>query len=435
MRRRRLARTKPARLLLAALRLGISLQLIAGLILLVTGLAKGNIIEAWIGSMLLVSYPVLWAYLIVLPLVLGRLLIVAPKEQRLIASSKAIFADHPGITIAVAGSYGKTSMKELLATVLKEGKKVAVTPANKNVAISHAYFARKLSGDEDVLIIEYGEGKAGDVRSFAETTSPDIGIITGLAPAHLDQYKNLDEAARDIFTLADYLHDKEVYVNGEASAVTPYLKPSHTVYTSKSVGEWKISDVSTDFDGTSFTLTNDNQKLACKSSLLGRHQVGPLAAAAVIALGLGLSKEQVIKGLAATAPFEHRMQPRHSGGAWLIDDTYNGTIEGMKAGLQLLAELPGKRKIYVTPGLVDQGAETERVHVELGQAIGESAPDLVILMRNSVTQFIEHGMQKAGFKGKLQIEDDPLDFYTGLDHFTAAGDVVLMQNDWTDNYA
>jgi UDP-N-acetylmuramoyl-tripeptide--D-alanyl-D-alanine ligase len=123
------------------------------------------------------------------------------------------------------------------------------------------------------------------------------------------------------------------------------------------------------------------------------------------------------------------------GGAWVIDDTYNGNIEGVRAGLQLLKELPAKRKMYVTPGLVDQGAETERVHLELGRLIAEAAPDMVVLMKNSVADFIQIGLQEGSFEGELRIEENPLKFYTNIAHITAAGDVVLMQNDWTDNYA
>jgi UDP-N-acetylmuramyl pentapeptide synthase len=128
------------------------------------------------------------------------------------------------------------------------------------------------------------------------------------------------------------------------------------------------------------------------------------------------------------------MYPRATHGAWIIDDTYNGNIDGMRAGLALLDELPAKRKIYVTPGLVDQGVETESVHVELGKLIAQSNPDRVVLMKNSVTDFISKGMEKEGYKGEVRIEQDPLNFYLNIEHFVAAGDLVLMQNDWTDNY-
>jgi UDP-N-acetylmuramoyl-tripeptide--D-alanyl-D-alanine ligase len=129
------------------------------------------------------------------------------------------------------------------------------------------------------------------------------------------------------------------------------------------------------------------------------------------------------------------MQPYQLAGAWIVDDTYNGNLEGIRAGTELLKELPARRKVYVTPGLVGQGQEKQRVHLEVGQLIAHARPDLVVLMQNSVTDYIKQGLAKAKFQGELQIETNPLEFYTNLTHFVAAGDLVVMQNDWTDNYA
>lgn len=435
MKRRKLERTKAARMLLLTLRLGMLFQILAGVVLLVLSWTHGTP-GAWqLGLSLLVAYPVVWAHLIVVPLILGRMFIIRPRDHRLVRQSKQIFAKHPGIKIAVAGSYGKTTMKEILGTVLSEGKKVAITPANKNVASSHARFAATLKGDEDVLVIEYGEGAPGDVRRFAEVTRPNIGIITGVAPAHLDKYPTLEAAGKDIFSLATYLHNKNVYVNDKSEAAKAFIKSSHTTYDDQAVGDWTVSRVEIDIHGVSFTLSDGKKTFRLKSGLIGRHQIGPLALTAVIADQVGLSKRQIEEGIQKTKPFEHRLQPRHLGGAWLLDDTYNGNIDGIKAGLALLKELPAKRKMYVTPGLVDQGVETEAVHLEMGELIAATKPDKVVLMGNSVTNYIRAGLRAGDYEGEVEVEDDPLAFYTGLEHLVAAGDIWLLQNDWTDNYA
>ncbi len=433
-RRGTLKRTKAARLLLLAVRGGSVMQLVIGLSLVGLWIAHGSLALGLSGLSLLISYPVVWAHLIILPLLLGRVFIVWPRQRRLIRQSKHIFAQHKGTKIAVAGSYGKTTMKELLGTVLSEGKRVAITPANKNVASSHAIFAAGLTGHEDVLVIEYGEGAPGDVGKFAETTQPSIGIITGVAPAHLNKYPTLQAAAEDIFSLADYLHDQNVYVNDESEAAQAFIKPEHIRYNAEGVGDWRIADIRLDYTGTSFVLKRGKQVLELQSGLLGRHQVGPLAATAVLAGQLGLTKKQIEAGIATTKPFEHRLQPRPLGGAWIIDDTYNGNIDGIKAGLGLLKELPAKRKIYVTPGLVDQGVETKRVHHEMGELIAAAQPDKVVLMENSVTSYIQAGLRQGDYEGEVEVEDDPLTFYTNLEHLIAAGDLWMLQNDWPDNY-
>jgi UDP-N-acetylmuramoyl-tripeptide--D-alanyl-D-alanine ligase len=167
--------------------------------------------------------------------------------------------------------------------------------------------------------------------------------------------------------------------------------------------------------------------------LIGEHTVGVTAAAVAIANDLGLTVAQIQAGLTQVEPFEHRMQPRQLHGAWIIDDTYNGNSEGVQAGLNFLGKVEAKRRIYVTPGLVEQGDQTQAVHQQIGQSIVGNA-DVVVLMKNSVTEFIKSGLTEKKFAGTLIEIDNPLEFYTNLDQFIAAGDVVLMQNDWTDNY-
>ncbi|HSW98469.1 MAG TPA: UDP-N-acetylmuramoyl-tripeptide--D-alanyl-D-alanine ligase [Candidatus Saccharimonadales bacterium] len=435
MYRRTLSRTRAARLLLLALRLGMLAEVAAGLLLLYLGWQHEVAGGLAFGAALVLAYPVVWAHLVVVPLELGRLFIVRPRQARAIQASRAVFAGFTGVKIAVAGSYGKTSMKELLLTVLSQGKHVAATPANKNVSISHAMFARKLTGTEDILIIEYGEGEPGDVARFTDITKPTHAVITGIAPAHLDRYKTLERAGQDIFSVGSHVPPEHVYINGDSPDALPFVRPGQQLYSEKSALGWKITGIQVGFDGTRFTMQKSGRKLELHSALLGRHQVGPLAFAAAIAHELGLSDAEIKRGIAATKPFEHRMEPYQLSGAWVIDDTYNGNIEGVRAGAQLLRDLPARRRIYVTPGLVDQGKGSAQIHERMGEIIAGAQPDMVVLMQHSVTPAIRKGLERAGFKGELLLETDPLNFYNNLNLFVAAGDVVMMQNDWPDNYA
>lgn len=385
-----------------------------------------------LGFLTLLVTPWLVILLTYLTVLLAWLNFEEPRRSRVIRQASKTFRSHKGIKIAIAGSYGKTSMKELLNAVLSEGKRVAATPGNKNVTISHAAWARSLNGDEEILLIEYGEGAPGDIKKMAELSHPDYGIITGLAPNHLDEYKHLSAIADDLLSLGKYVDPKKLFVNEEAFKREQI--PGMSTYSENAALGWKIQKVEVDYDGTSFTMRKNSQTIKVKSSLLGRHQVGPLALAAALADKFGLTKQQIEAGLAKTRPFEHRMQPRQLGSAWVIDDAYNGSLEGFRAGLELLKELPAKRKIYVTPGLVDQGEETERVHTEIGGLIAKASPDHAVLMQNSVTEHIVRGLYEGGYQAELHVETDPLNFYENLEHIVASGDLVMLQNDWTDNY-
>jgi UDP-N-acetylmuramoyl-tripeptide--D-alanyl-D-alanine ligase len=430
--RKDLVRTKTSRIILAILRI---MQLFGWGVIIYFILQSFKHPDSFYFSIavaIIFGLPILISHLIAIPLLVARVC-RWPINSYKIHRSTQIFSKHPGLKIVVAGSYGKTSMKEMLAAVLSQTGKIAATKGNKNVALSHAVFASSLKGDEDILIIELGEGAPGDIARFAKTIKPNIAVITGLAPAHLDKYVSLKAVAKDLMSLSKYVPNDKLYLNGDSTELAAYTK-NHQTYSVKGSLGWRISKVKTGLDGTSFVMTKSTRRLAVKSRLIGLHQIGPLGFSAALASELGANFRQISAGLNQLQPVEHRMNAYRLGGAQFIDDTYNGNIEGMAAGLQLLHALPSKRKIYVTPGLVDQGPENKSIHTRLGKLIAKAEPDEVILIDNSVTAFIQAGLTEAGYRGRLSIEDDPLKFYSSLEHKFAAGDLVMMQNDWPDNY-
>jgi UDP-N-acetylmuramoyl-tripeptide--D-alanyl-D-alanine ligase len=303
-----------------------------------------------------------------------------------------------------------------------------------NTPLGISRFIARLKGDEEVLIFELGEYYPGDIARLCELVRPQLGVITGINEAHLSKFKSLDRTTATIFELADYLTAGPVYKNGDSPLVKARAGAADPLlYTGVGVHGWRVEKVEIAIDGISFVAKHGQKVVHAHSGLLGAQNIGPLVACIDIADGLGLSPAQIERGIAATKPFEHRMQPRPLVGAWVIDDTYNGNSDGVKAGLSWLAAVPATRRIYVTPGLVEQGSSTAAVHEAIGRQIAATA-DVVVLIKNSVTPHIERGLHAAGFSGELEIVDNPVRFYSNLEQFVAAGDVVLMQNDWTDNY-
>lgn len=433
--RRQLQLTGAAKIIKLGVQICLLLLYAIGLSMILADVLEWTKLLIWpFGASIIAVTPLLTAHLLLLPILFGKWFVVNPRRRRYLAKSEIIFARHPGVKIAIVGSYGKTSMKELLNTVLGSELLVAATPANENVAISHARFAHTLSGKEAVLLIEYGEGAPGDVASLARLTHPTHAIITGLAPAHLDKYKTLEAAAQDIFSIRDYVKPSRLFVAGDCAQTGKYVKKGNKIYNADGVLGWKIDKVKLSIDGTTFRLHKDDDRIVVRSKLLGQHQIAPLALSAILAKLLGVDSSKIEQSLASFYPYQHRMQPYQLGGAWIIDDTYNGNIEGIRAGTALLSVLKAQRKIYVTPGLVDQGKQSNQIHQEVGKLIAAAKPDIVVLMQNSATSSIKSGLLAANYLGELRIETRPLDFYSNLQSFVATGDIVLMQNDWTDNY-
>lgn len=356
-------------------------------------------------------------------------------EYLYLRRAKWRLAYHKGVKIAIAGSFGKTSMREILRAVLSEGKNVAAPPSSVNTPIGIARFVESLKGNEDVLVFELGEYYPRDVEKLCRAIEPDIGVITGVNEAHLEKFRSIGATAKTIFELADFLRGKPLYVNAESALSKERAPTSAYLYSKKGVASWKVRDVLAELSHLTFTLDTGSGALVLHSKLLGEHNVGPLCAAGHIAKGLGLSLDAVRDGIARTEAFSHRMQPREEGGVLIIDDSYNGNPDGAQAAIRFLEQEKGRRRFYVTPGLVEMGPRTESVHREIGESLARAGIERVVLIETSVARFIEEGLKSGGFKGEVLHFSDMPQALEALKHLTVPGDVVLIQNDWPDQYA
>lgn len=434
MKRQTLVMTAKARLLLLSVWAIWLVMAIAIVAAFVASNSSNNLWWSVLAALLIVAMPYVMAYGVLLLIQVGYVLVQKPRERRIIEAASKKLAQHKGVRIAIAGSYGKTTAKEILLATLSHSKKVRATPGNMNTPIGISRFIQTLDGDEDVLIFELGEERVGDVAELARLTNPQIGIITGINEAHLSSFKSIDQTVATIYELADFVAPEALYQSYDNDKVREAGRPG-IAYSREGVQDYKVKNVTTSIEGTMFDLKSKDETLHIQTRLIGEHTIGVTAVAAAIARRLNLTKDEVEAALQGVVPFKHRMEARQLHGAWIIDDTYNGNIDGIKAGLAFIRNQTAKRRIYVTPGLVEQGDKTEEIHIEIGRQIAKSNVTITVLMKNSVCGYIKRGLEEAGFKGELMEIDDPLEFYTNLEYFVAAGDMVLMQNDWPDNYA
>lgn len=401
--------------------------------------SAGNDLSLIVGIIIVILSPFYLPYMILIPLFTIQI-IQKPIEYLIINQARQKLKNHKAVKIGIAGSFGKTSMREILKTVLSEGKKVMAPPNNINTPLGISRFIETLNGSENVLIFELGEYYPGDIRKLCNLIQPDIGIITGINEAHLQKFKSLEQTTKTIFELSDYLEAKfpktqTLYVNGENKLARKNARPNHIMYSREYAENWKIENPKTGLSGTSFTLINDTAKLELKSALLGLHQIGPLAVAADIAFKLGLSFNQISDGINKTKPFEHRLEPKtDNNGVITLDDSYNGNPDGVKAVIEFLESLQSHRRFYVTPGLVGMGNRTEEIHKQIGRNAALAKIEKVVLIKNSVTPFIESGLKEERYEGEILWFDDALSAFSALPHLTVNGDIVLLQNDWPDQY-
>lgn len=363
-------------------------------------------------------------------------------KRKKVAAATAKINSLPNLkVVAVTGSYGKTTMKEALVAVLSEKFQVVATPDNKNTPLGLAEVIKnEVNETTEVLVVEMGAYQIGDIAELCHITPPDVAILTGINEAHLERFGSLENTTRGKYEIVTEAKegafivlnkdDKRVRENAER-----FLGGRPHAFFSQTGADLEVTEKSygEDRTGLSFTLKGD---LEYRFNLphLADYIIGTVMAATLVARHLGLGKDEIERGLNKLPVPPHRLQLiPGKGGVTVIDDSYNGNPEGVREAIKVLARIKGKRKLYLTPGLVEAGERVAEVHVEIGQELAPVA-DVVLLIRNSVTPYIEAGLKKSGYQGEILWYENTSEAHGSLGKILAPGDVILFQNDWPDNY-
>ncbi|MEP7103353.1 MAG: UDP-N-acetylmuramoyl-tripeptide--D-alanyl-D-alanine ligase [Candidatus Dojkabacteria bacterium] len=363
-------------------------------------------------------------------------------------------------TIGITGSFGKTTMKETLSTILSEKFKVVSTPENINTPIGLArVILSSLNESTEVFVVEMGEYVKGDVDALCQIAKPDISVITGINEAHLERYGSMKNAVDTKFEIVEntpegglvvlngndklttenyerFTKNKRVEWFNSESSPPVYLTNGKAPDAGGRAGKFKV--LSSKFDIEKLVrrieIQTPTSALSAQTNIIAEYIGGNILASMIVGTELGMSEAQIKLGITQLKPAPYRLEVKKNGDIVVIDDTYNGNSDGIKAGIKLLSEFTNRRKVYVTPGLVETGELKEEIHKEIGKQLA-SVADLVILTKNSATPFIAEGLKEAGFtEDKIVWYETSKETYEKLRENLQTGDVVMMQNDWSDNY-
>lgn len=372
-------------------------------------------------SIMVSPYFALFFYFSFLPIA-GATYFLQPLDRylkhKLITQAKLKLSRFPHLEIVgIAGSYGKTTMKEILATMLSVKYKVLKTPENINTPLGIArLIMSELDDSIKVLIVEMGEYTRGDINDICSFVKPQTAVITGINEAHLERMGSLENTTAAIFELAQNMNQEGLLVlNGDNTLIRENY---HKFCTTQKV-----------------ELVSSKKETKLKSGLLGRYAKGMLEAGAHIARYLGLTEEEIQKGALAIKPLPHRLEPIEGArGVLVIDDSYNGNPEGVLEAIHVLGTYEGRRKVFVTPGLVETGDKNEAVHKTIGRELA-SVADKVVLIKNSATPYIAKGLTEHGFNAaNILWFASAHEAHAAMGTIIEPNDVVLFQNDWPDNY-
>jgi UDP-N-acetylmuramoyl-tripeptide--D-alanyl-D-alanine ligase len=336
-------------------------------------------------------------------------------------------------TIGITGSYGKTSTREILATILSEKFKVLKLEENINTDQGIADFIIKNPEkikDSDIFIVEMGAYKKGDIKDICNLVGPDYSILTGISESHLERFNSLESIIKAKFELPEStkglsvlnFDDSNIQKNYEKFKIKEIAKISK-----KDVNDIKILD---NFQGIEFKIGG----IVFRTKLLALHNISLILLSIEIARKLGMSLGNIAKGAGKISPVPHRLEPiyNENTGVLVIDDSYNGNLNGIISGINVLDRAKGRR-IVLTPGLVELGEKTREIHYEIGRIYAEKKIDLVMLIKDSATEYIIEGMESLKFKN-YKVYDSTEEAHSSLSQIIKSGDTIIFQNDLPDNY-
>lgn len=364
--------------------------------------------------------------------------IEAMVRQYYINDAKKMLKSCPDLKIiGITGSYGKTSMKFFLTTLLKGKYDVLMTPESYNTPMGVVKTIRtSLKGYHQIFVCEMGAKKVREIDELCRIAGPQHGIVTSIGPQHLETFKSVENVIKTKFELADYVKDKgSCFVNIDNEYIRNNLPEGAVTYGTTEDADYYAKVISVSRQGTKFSVRfPDGQTEEFNSILIGGHNVVNLCGAVAMAHFMGVSPVEIKAQMPKITAVPHRLQLLEKGPYTIIDDAFNSNPSGSAAALDTLA-LFDDFKMLVTPGMVELGAKEEELNREFGRHAAKVC-DYVVLVGKKQSAPILAGLKDEGYPDdKIFVADN---FNEGINHAyavtTEKRKIILLENDLPDNY-
>jgi len=313
------------------------------------------------------------------------------------------------IVVGVTASYGKTSMKNFIAKILSTKYKVYATPRSINTLGGIIKdINQDLPKDTQVYVVEMGARERYDIYDIATLVNPHYAIVGTIGPAHIEYFKTLENIRNTKMEILKSNRLKEAWVHISTNAKSN----NDSIH----IFGHDIKDINSTLDGVCFELDGNRY---C-ANILGGFNAINLAAAIKVATALKVKDENIKQAIQTLQPVAHRLQKIEAGGKLIIDDSYNGNIEGMLESFVLASQHSG-RKVVITPGLVEV---EDNLNIQIAKRANEVF-DIVV-----ITGELNYEIFKKYIESKKLIHlKDKTNFEEFLAQTTKSGDLILFAND------
>ncbi len=295
--------------------------------------------------------------------------------------------------VAITGSFGKTSTKDILYTLLFKKYYAVKTPKSFNTPQGIAQIVLEMVKiNSDIFICEMGAYKIGEIKKICDFIKPDIGIITAIAPQHLERFRSLENIAKAKFELIQSLPtDGTAILNGNYESIKNNASAVSTkiIFYGSENDPFYATDIESGIEGTTFILHTPKGETNIKIPLIGKHHVQNFLAATAAAMQLGLTLFEIKERAKLLLPTPHRMEIKKIGNIIFIDNSYNTNPKSAENSLNLLNGFKDARKIVITPGFVELGKEASNENQKFGNNIACIADEIIIVGENAKKDLLD----------------------------------------------
>jgi len=331
--------------------------------------------------------------------------------------------------VGLTGSAGKTTTKEAIAHILGARFRVLKSEGNFNNHFGLPLMLLKLEPEHDVAVIEMGMSHAGEIRVLAKIAQPEIGVVTNVAPVHLEFFDSIAGIARAKYELIESLPATgTVVLNADDEYVSQFgrdFKGKVVTYGTRPTADVRAENVQTrGAAGSEFDVIVAGGREHARLPLVGEHNVLNALAALAVGMARGLKLVEAVGALASLAPPDKRGQVLKLGNITVINDCYNSNPKALQAMVDALAAMKAGRRIVVAGEMLELGAAGEEMHRAAGQHVAEKKIDVLVGVRGLAQAMVDSARQ-AGAEARFVAA--PEEAGEWLAREARDGDVVLLK--------
>lgn len=367
----------------------------------------------------------------------------APMEKAVrnyyIRDAKKLLASHKRLKIVgITGSYGKTSVKYYLTSLLGVKYNVLMTPESYNTPMGVVKTVRgSLRATHDIFVCEMGAKYVGDIQELCDIVHPEHGMVTSIGEQHLESFGSVQNIINTKYEMASGIaEDGKLYVNISSETIDKNRpNRAYISYGLTEEADYYATDISVSALGTTFTLVHGEDRQTYTTRLIGEANVVNIVGALAVANdAYAIPLADMVGAVAMLKCVPHRMELLDRGGTVIIDDAFNSNPAGAMAALRTVA-LFDAVKIIVTPGMIELGAKEEELNAALG-ANAAAVCDYIVCVGEKQAKPIVKGAKDAGFdKDRIYVAKtfaEAMAFVNGVEQ--GKKKVVLLENDLPDNF-